>query len=443
MKKIYVLDTNVILSEPNAIYSFDDNDVIIPMIVIEEIDKFKKDASQLGFTSRKFSREIDVLRKKGSLIDGISNEKGGTIRIVQFDKELFKKYNLDLNINDNIIISTACYYKETNPNTKVVLVSRDINVRLKADIIGLMAENYTTDIISGIPKGVRQILVDETVINDVHTNKKISVSEISETPFPNEYFLLKNKDDNKNTAIVRFSRESSGDFYVKVNDYKKSKISGIKPRSLEQIIAMDLLLNPDIKLVSLVGSAGSGKTLISLAVGLQEVIENGRYSKLSVARPVIPMGNDIGFLPGTMEEKLRPWVQPIIDNLEFLLLENTFSGKENTTFKNINELMNSEFVQVEALAYMRGRSIPNQFILIDEAQSLNPFEIKTIISRVGEGSKIVLTGDPAQIDNPYVTKDTNGLVYAVSKLLDSELTGHIVLEKCERSALANLAVEKL
>ena len=438
MKKFYVLDTNVILTEPDAIYNFEDNSVIIPMVVIEEIDKFKKDVGQLGFIARKFSREIDKLRQKGDLLEGVSINDGGSIRIVQIEKENFKKYDVDLNINDNIILCTACYIRDT-VKEKVVLVSRDTNVRIKADVLKLNSENYKNDLIeiSNIKKGYRIISVDSEYIDNLHSVDKMQLNtELVLDPYPNEYIIFQSN-TNKQSCIVRISKEGDEYFTNKVKDYKKQKVSGIKPRNIEQIITMDLLFNRDIKLVSLVGTAGSGKTLLSLAVMLDEVIKGGAYNKMAVARPIIPMGKEIGFLPGTMEEKLKPWVQPIIDNLEFILMSTSFE------FKNIGELMESELIQVEALMYMRGRSIPNQFILIDEAQNLSAFEIKTIISRVGEGTKIILTGDPYQIDNPYLTKDTNGLVYAVNKLLESEITGHVVLEKCERSELAELAVNKL
>jgi len=453
-KKIFILDTNVILSEPKALLNFQDNIVIIPMVVIEEIDKFKKDTGQLGYSARNFSREIDKLRTKGSLIDGVATENGGIIQIVQFKTKQLMCYELDLSINDNIILATACKIRddENNSTNNVTLVSRDVNVRIKGDIMGLNTETYTTDSVnfSNLSKGFRTLLVNGDIISEIYNNGYVDIDRIEdlEDKYPNEYFLFKNKGDNQNQVIVRYSEpKNQQPTFVRIKEYKgkKNKVAGINARNIEQTIAVDMLLNPSIQLVSLIGAAGTGKTLLAIASGIREVIEDGKYNKLTVARPIFPMGNDIGYLPGTIEEKLTPWTQPIIDNLEYILVENNnyLSGVGKYDFKNVSELLESEFLQVEALTYIRGRSIPNQFIIIDESQNLNAFEIKTIISRAGEGTKIILTGDPYQIDNPYLTKENNGLIYTMDRLKNSPLTGHIVLEKGERSELADLAVKQL
>jgi len=447
-KKTFILDTNVILSDPKSIFSFEENEVIIPLVVIEELDHFKKDTGRLGFVSRKFSRIIDYLRSKGDLIKGVATREGGTVKISNIKHEYLQKYELDLTIIDNIIISTACHYRDSLDND-VILVSRDINVRIKGDILKVTSESYTTDDIdfNKIPIGYKELMVDPDVILEIHSSGKITIN-IEDYPqiYPNEYFLLINNTNLQNQAVVKYSKLSGIDSFIKIKDYKskKNKISGINARSIEQNIAMDMLLDPNIKLVSLIGKAGTGKTMIALAVCLQEVLENRNYNKLSVARPVVTMGNDIGFLPGDIKEKLAPYTQPIIDNLEYILFENNYQiGDSDYGFKNVGDVLDSDIVDIEALTYIRGRSIPNQLILLDESQNLTAHEIKTILSRVGEGTKIILTGDPDQIDSPYLTKDNNGLSFATSKLIHSELTAHIVLSKGERSDLANLVVDTL
>lgn len=441
-KKAYVFDTNVILSVPNSIFSFKNAEIYIPFTVIEEIDEFKKDMSAVGFSAREFGRKIDEIRNTGNLISGVVLPNGSILKIVNFSQQEFLSYNclLDLKNNDNKILLTTEIIKEKNPDKEVILISRDINVRIKADILGIKSENYTLDSvnISEIPKGWREISVKNNVVDDVFANKFYPYGEDIEIEniYPNEYFLFKNKDNNQQQAIVRYDKEENGFFPLK--NYKS--ICGIKPKSIEQKIAIDMLIEPKIKLVSLIGRSGSGKTLLSLACGVNEVFEMGTYDKLIVSRPVIPLknSNDIGYLPGTIEEKMRPWLAPIYDNLEYIFMVSNLSfGKQN--FKTVDELMESKIIDIQVITFIRGRSIPNQFVIFDEIQNCSPHEIKTIITRMGENTKIVLCGDIEQIDSPYLSIENNALVYATQRLMNSELTSHLFLERCERSKLADLA----
>lgn len=442
-KKIFVLDTNVILSDPLSIFAFEDNDIIIPMIVLEELDKFKKDFTNIGFAARQFSREIDLLRQKGSLIEGVTNSKGGLIKVIRLSKEHLDNILSENEMNnDNIILATALHMQKTNfEQLPVIVVSRDINVRIKADVLGIQAETYTTDSVnmSTVSKGYEYLTVSSNIIDKLFKDGTLELNDLTLLSIhPNKYVILQSDEKPQHQGICRFDEKKNQ--FIKMKNLKS--VLGIKPRNLEQKIAMDLLMNPDIKLVSLIGKAGCGKTLISLACTLNDVVNDGNYLKLNVARPITPMGNDLGFLPGTLEEKLKPWTQPIIDNLDFIMTENQSGiGKDNIV--NVQDLFDDGTIKVEALTYIRGRSIPNQIILIDDSQNISAFEMKTIISRAGEGTKIILTGDPYQIDNPYLSLENNGLIYVIDKLKHSGITGHIVLEKGERSELANLAAEYL
>ena len=451
-KKIFVLDTNVLLAEPGVIFSFDEHDIVVPLIVIEELDKFKKDNTKLGFVAREFSRDIDKFRETGNLIDGVSlGENRGTLKIVTYPDIELTQFGLDLSVNDNNIIATAGKVGTTTSN-EVILVSKDMNVRIKADVLGIPSETYLTGSVDyyKLPKGLLEMGVDSDFIDKIYKDPSVPVDreeikQLFPDITPNTYLLLKSESGENKQVIVRYKDDNTETVFIKIKNYKnKSKVYGLKSKNIEQTVALDMLLSPDIKLVNLIGKSGTGKTLLSIAVGLQEVTENGNYNKLVVARPIFPMGNDIGYLPGDVGEKLRPWIQPIIDNMEYLFQTGRKTPTTGeTSFRDVNELLDSEYVHVEALTYIRGRSIPNQYLIIDESQNLSIHEIKTIISRVGEGTKIVLTGDPNQIDSPYLSKENNGLVYSMDKMKDSSITAHIILEKGERSELADLAVEKL
>ncbi|HOI63689.1 MAG: PhoH family protein [Thermotogaceae bacterium] len=428
MVKDFVLDTNVLVHDPYCFMNFEDNNIIIPFPVLEEIDKLKKNAGSVGQNARKVSRYLDSLREKGSLAEGIKTESGGTIRIAVFNEFKSKLPPFASNgYKDNAIL---LYTMELVDSEKfsVVLVSKDINMRVKADILGLKAEDYLHDRveIDDQLSGVETVR-DPRLMERFLLEEGLPAGEVKEGLEANEFVdfgdgvVGRVSPDRENVVPLRLDMESSS--------------WGIKPRNLEQLMAMELLLDDDIKIVFIPGMAGTGKTLISLACGLRKVIDEKRYERLLVARPIIPMGQDIGYLPGSMEEKMSPWMTPIIDNLHILF------GNRRMDLETF--MKKGEQLQVEVLSYIRGRSIPNQYFIIDEAQNLSPHEIKTIITRVGENTKIVLIGDPYQIDNSYLDAFSNGLTYAASRMVDRPIAGHITLTRGERSELASLAAELL
>jgi PhoH-like ATPase len=433
-KKIYVLDTNVLLSDFNALYAFKTNDVVIPLKVLEEIDKHKKRQDGVGANARQVIRELDKLREKGSLIDGAKlGSRKGTLFVKGYEKA---ELPADMNMEDpdNQILATVknCLSVSAIP---VVLVSQDINVRVKADALGFFAEDYTTNQIvekaEEVYTGFTQHLVDDAMIDRFYSGEKMFLEEKDIKLFPNQYVMLVSNANEKKTALAKFRNYNHP--LSKVREYKDG-IWGVKAKNKEQQFALDLLMDQDVKIVSLVGKAGCGKTLIALAAGLQQILDGGVYKKLIVSRPVQPMGRDIGFLPGTLEEKMLPWIAPIQDNLEFLM------GDEKENLKLMQE---QGTIEVEALTFIRGRSIAKAFIIIDEAQNLSMHELKTIITRVGEDTKIILTGDIEQIDSAFLDATNNGLTYAVEKFKPYELAGHVSLQKGERSAVATLAATVL
>lgn len=435
MEKIYVLDTNVPLSDPMAIFSFGDNEVVIPSVCIEELDSKKKLMDELGRNARHVSRELDKLRERGRLHEGVNLDNGGKLKVVPVDiTKLLNKVFLS-DSNDNAIISVAYSLMNENPDKTVVMVSRDTNVRIQADAIGVLAEDYQHDKVvtseDELYKGYVELETPDEIINAFYRNGRVvSPVELIE----NQYVLLKSYSNQ--SAIARYN---SG-FLNKLYQYDENEfVFGLQAKNVLQKMTIDLLLDPNIPLVTISGKAGTGKTLLALAAALQQTIEpnSSLYGKIAVARPIVPLGKDIGYLPGEKEEKLRPWMQPIYDNLEFL-----FNCKDANELDN--RLMGYEgIIQVEALTYIRGRSIPNQIIIIDEAQNLTQHEAKTILTRVGENSKIILTGDPYQIDNPYLDVYSNGLTYVTETMKYQKETGHITLRKGERSTLAQLCADML
>lgn len=431
--KYFIIDTNVLLHYPYAIDSFADNYVIIPIKVLEELDKFKRERTEIGKNAREISRILDSYRKKGSLKEGVKTHAGGKIFVsMELSKDIPK--GLSFYVADDHILLCAKYYKDQGE--RVFFVSKDINARIKADSLGIKAVDYEKQKSSyaTIYAGYIDIYVNKDFIDLFYKNKYINYDKQF---FPNQFVCFIDKENHKHTALGRYNYKDKNIRLINSYDFIAS---GIKPLNKEQIFAFDLLFDDEIKLVNLIGKAGSGKTLIALAVALKKIMEKGVYKKLLVARPVIPMGKDIGYLPGTKEEKLTNWMQPIYDNLEFIF---SLTDEKIKPQEKIKSLLSSGILEIEALTYIRGRSIPEQFIIIDEAQNLTPLEVKTIISRAGEGTKIVLTGDPQQIDNPYLDEDSNGLTYVVDRLKDSELVGSILLTKTERSPLSSLAAEKL
>jgi len=438
MKKIFVLDTNVLLHDPQAIFSFEDNDVVIPIVVIEELDKFKKDVNEIGRNARQVSRILDEYRQKGKLSQGVQLEGGGNLRVeLNHQSPQHLPSELIATKADNRILATALNLK--HDDLPVILVTKDTNLRIKADALGMHAEDYESDtiMIDELYSGETEVLVEPGAIDEFYTKGELHSADPK--PFPNEFVMLKNSANPSQTALARYQQHKG--VVVPITSTKHG-VWGINARNKQQQFALDLLLNDDIRLVTLVGKAGTGKTLLALAAGLEKTIESRAFQRLVVSRPVFPLGKDIGFLPGDIEEKLRPWMQPIRDNLDFLMGASAASGRVKGK-KDLQSLFDLGMIEMEPLTYIRGRSMPNQYLIVDEAQNLTPHEIKTIITRAGEGTKVVLTGDPYQIDNPYIDSSSNGLSFVVERFKEEPIAGHITLVKGERSDLAELAATLL
>ncbi len=437
MIKSYLLDTNVLLHDPQALFKFADNNLIIPITVIEEIDRFKKDLNETGRNARHVSRTLDGLRKKGHLITGVELESGGHLRVVLHSREAMDRLPPELidDRGDNRILAVALDLKEAGEHP--VFVTKDTNLRIKADALGLVAEDYSSDKVEvdDLYSGYTDVMVDKDQIDKFFEEGYLDFEGDFQ---PNQFLTLTDSSNPSHTALGRYDQTMRR--VVALIRLPKEGIWGIHSRNREQQFALDLLMNDDIQLVSLVGKAGTGKTLLAIAVGLHKSADEGCYSRLLVSRPVFPLGKDLGFLPGDIEEKLAPWMQPIFDNVELLLGSVDEQGKRKRGYK---ELVDLGLLEIEALTYIRGRSIPKQYLIVDEAQNLTPHEIKTIVTRAGEGTKVVLTGDPYQIDNPYIDASSNGLTYAVEKFKGQEIAGHVTLDKGERSMLAELAANLL
>ncbi len=437
--KIYVLDTNVYLTDANSLESFGESDIVIPLKVLDEVDKHKKRQDPVGAHARKTIRKLDKLREHGNLHQGVSlGESMGKVFAKTYDPFVLPD-DLDLENADNQIIATALTEKNNNPKKNVIVVSRDINMRVKCDSLGLDCQDYSleraVEDVSGLYTGYMTHLVDDQIIDNVYNDSPYYIDDEEIKVNPNQFVMLVSNANEKKTALVRFL--SYNQPVKKVGTFKRG-VWDLKPRNKEQSFALDLLLDPNIPVVSLIGKAGSGKTLLALASALHqtfgEVANDRVYSRIVVTKPVEPVGKDIGFLPGTMEEKMLPWLAPIQDNLQFLF------GNDKMT---LEMHMDEGRIEVEAMTYIRGRSISNAFIIIDEAQNMNRHEIKTVLTRVGEGTKIVLTGDIEQIDNVYIDGTNNGLSYVVEKFKDQEIAGHITLLKGERSKVASVAAKLL
>jgi PhoH-like ATPase len=450
-KKTYVLDTSVCLTDADCIHNFSNNDIILPLKVLEEIDNHKKRQDSVGVNARKIIRALDEFRLKGNLQSGVRLGKGKGILKVQganIDNSLLPS-DLDPAISDHIIIATALSEDTANGNRKTIVVSRDINMRVICDSIGLSSEDYIENQVikkeSDLYSGLATCLVDDQTIDLFYDDISVFL-ERDENPGlnPNQFIMLVSSSNEKKTALSKFIDYAA----PLVNVFNPDTVWGVKARNKEQMFALDLLMDPEIQVVSLIGKAGSGKTLIAIAAGLEQVVYNKKvkaklkndafcrtsYKRLVVSRPVMPMGRDIGFLPGSMQEKMAPWLAPVQDNLKFL------TGDDQTT---LDDYMESGLIEMEALTYIRGRSIANAYIVIDEAQNLTAHEIKTILTRVGEGTKIVLTGDIEQIDNAYINEMSSGLTHAIEKLKTLSLSGHVTLEKGERSKVATAAAKML
>ena len=452
-KKIYVLDTSVYLTDFASIYSFKNNDIVVPLKVLEEVDKHKKRQDAVGTNARRIIKIFDELRSRGGLQKGVRLGRGKGIISVKGCDGYELPDEFPLSDADNQIIATALKEKMTQQGRNVILVSRDINMRVKCDALGLKAEDYNVGKVvktaSEIYTGLKTHLVDDEVIERFYSGTPTLLEKEDVFLHPNQFLMLVSNSNEKKAALARFFGYNTP---IKKVGGHTANVWGVNPRNKEQNFAFDLLMDPSVEIVSLVGKAGSGKTLCALAAGLEQLsapmrgkdsFHNGRstpqsskpqYDRLIVTRPVQPLGKDIGFLPGTMEEKMAPWLMPIQDNLQYLL------GNDRMT---LDMYMENGSIEVEALTYIRGRSIANAYIIVDEAQNLTKHELKTIITRVGEGTKIILTGDIEQIDNIYVDETSNGLTYAIERLKKYDITGHVTLTKGERSRVATLAAKVL
>lgn len=451
MKKIYVLDTNVLLHDPNAMLRFEDNEVLLPITVIEELDRFKKRPEETGRNARQTSRMLDALRQQGSITAGISLENGGQLKVSLCDGETLKALPVELMTNeggDNAILAVALEAKQ-RCECPVVMVSKDTNMRIKADTLGLTAEDYETDKIDvdELYTGMGEMLVSAEQMSALFqpggtelANHEANHEKLAGKFFPNQALTLIDVNNPSHTALAIVRSDGR---LTPLPKLPYSGVSRIQARNREQQFAFSLLLDDSVPLVTLVGKAGTGKTLLAIAAGLQKVTEEKRYTRLLISRPVVPMGKDIGYLPGDMTEKLTPWMQPLYDNFDLIFNTQDTTDKPAHWRRGHEDLLEMGLLQIEALTYIRGRTIPKQFFVIDEAQNLTPHEVKTILTRAGEGTKIVLTGDTAQIDNPYVDAASNGLTYVIERFRSDPLAGHVTLYQGERSDLAARAANLL
>lgn len=439
----FVIDTNVLLYDPGSLLVFQEHELVIPMTVIEEIDRFKKDLNETGRNARTISRYLDGLRAKGSLRDGVPLDGGGALRVD------YVTHGPDLPItwgpetNDNRILSSVLRLQR-DQSRAVTFVTRDTNMRLKCDALGIAAEDYQNARIQVDEAylGTTERMVPGKLIDELYAQGSLPM-DVVEGVRPQEFVLLSAEDQQGKTAMARADARRQR---LKLVGRYKDGVWGIFARNKEQLFALDLLLDDTVSLVTLNGVAGTGKTLLAIACGLKRVCDERTYRKLLVSRPIFPLGRDMGFLPGDVEQKLNPWMKPIFDNLELLLSTRSDARANHTAAPSEPEytwLLQQKFIEVEPLTYIRGRSIPKQFLIVDEAQNLTPHEVKTVLTRAGEATKVVLTGDPNQIDNPYVDAMSNGLTYTIERFKDSDISGHVTLRKGERSELAELAAELL
>lgn len=456
-RKSFVLDTNVLLHNAASLFMFADNEVVIPFVVLEELDKFKKQNDDVGRNAREAIRHLDRLRAKGKLSEGVRwNGHGGVIRVEFATEERPPVLTADL--PDNRIISVAWQLAKAGHRT--VFITKDINARLKSDALGIHTEDFEAQKVDAerLYNGYESIEVTGDLIDALYEEKQLEIERLIEflvettdegqqVPIElhcNQFVQMKDMADSSHVGLSR--RLCDTEHLIPIHGPRKP-VSGIMARNVQQTMAFDLLLDDEVRLITLLGTAGTGKTLLALAAGMMKVFTEERYDKLLVARPIMPMGRDIGYLPGDKDQKLSAWMQPIFDNLTYLISSRASGNAQHAESKapehRINKLMESGQLVLEPLTYIRGRSIPNQFIIVDEAQNLTPHEVKTIVSRVGEGTKIVLTGDIGQIDNPYLDSSSNGLSYTVERMKDQAIVGHVTLARSERSELASLAAERL
>jgi len=443
LKKTFVLDTNVLLHNSKALESFKDNNVVVPLGVIEELDAFKRNHDELGRSAREVARSLDKYRVNGKLTEGVALPNGGTLRVETNGSDAALPSSLSHLKMDNSILRVALSLKQRGED--VHFVSKDINVRIKADALGLIAEDYETNKVNidELYPGWTTVTVKDSALDEFYKNGRVSLEgyPVEEPFYENEFLLLKSEIQENKTALGVYKeglREAQA-LWI-----KDPEAWGIRGLNREQMFALNLLLNDRISLVTLVGTAGTGKTLLAIAAGLLKTLDEKKYRRVLVSRPLVPLGKDIGFLPGSKDEKLVHWMQPIFDNLEFILDKGSHLQSESEDVDGkVQYLLDTRKLEIEALTYIRGRSIPKQFLIVDEAQNLTPHEVKTIVSRAGVGTKIILTGDPYQIDNPYLDASSNGMVVLAERFKGQEIFGHMTLTKSERSPLSALAAKML
>jgi PhoH-like ATPase len=433
MRKTYILDTNVLLHDPDSLFAFEDNAIVLPLSVVEELDRIKRRSDEVGRNAREVSRKLDELRLRGRLSEGVGLANGGSVRIeINGHKSQNYLHGIDLNTTDNMILALA-YSLGKNGENPVILVTKDLNLRIKADVLGVTCEDFYSDKVDyhQLYSGVRELYLAPASIDRFYQEGFLDYDPTD--LYPHQFCILKLSASSSQSALARYHNRR-----LHKLAHEGKAVYGIKALNKEQKFALDLLMDDNVQVVTLVGKAGTGKTILALAAGLEKVLEgSGRYNRILITRPIVPLGNDLGYLPGDKEDKIRPWMQPIYDNLEYLCNEHI---QPNGC---IDYLLANGKIELEALTYIRGRSIPKQFILCDESQNLSPHVIKTILTRVGRGSKIVFTGDPEQIDHPYLDASSNGLSYLVEKIKEENISGHISLVKGERSDIAELGAKLL
>ncbi|MBD3315148.1 MAG: AAA family ATPase [Chitinivibrionales bacterium] len=434
----FVIDTTILLYDAQAMFTFGANKVVIPITAIEDIDRFKKDVSETGRNARQASRYLDALRRKGSLVDGVELDGGGKLFVRTSIERGQKQMALSLQqrSRDNLILATALDLK-LESDEPTVLITKDTYLRIKGDALGLTVEDYESERvdIEELYAGMTEMKVESGMVDALVDELSIPIHE---RLFANQYVTFVDDENAEHVAYGRFDIEKR--VVAPLLPGKTPVNLRVTARNREQAFALDALLDDSIGLVTLVGKAGTGKTLLAVAASIYKTVDENVFGRILVSRPTLPMGQDIGYLPGTVEEKLTPWMYPIADNVELIMRNETRGRRGGRGFR---ELVDMGILVVEPLTYIRGRSIQNQYLIVDEAQNLTPHEIKTVLTRVGDGTKIVLTGDPYQIDNPYIDSSSNGLTFVVEKFKSERVSAHITFSKGERSVLSELAANLL